>query len=230
MNDRAGELAANLEAVRRRIASACVAAGRAPDQIRLIGVTKTWPAADAALLRDLGVLDLGENRDQEAARKALEVTGVQWHFIGGVQANKARSVASYAHVVHSVDRLSLVAALEDGARRAGRVVDVLLQVSLDGDPGRGGAAEREIPVLADRVAACEGLRLRGVSAIAPRDAEPHQAFARLQRVSVALTGQHEDAGMVSAGMSGDLEAALAHGSTHVRVGTALLGPRRQSLR
>jgi pyridoxal phosphate enzyme (YggS family) len=227
---RRDELAANLARVEERIAAACAAAGRARHEVLLLGVTKTWPASDAALLRDLGVVDLGENRDQEAREKAAAVTGVRWHFIGRLQSNKAASVASYSDVVHGVDRSRLVEALDAGARAAARRLDVLLQVSLDGDPERGGALPADVPALADQVEACPGLRLRGVSAVAPLGADPVPAFATLRRISDDLVRRHPAAVMISAGMSGDLEQAVAAGSTCVRVGTALLGARTTPLR
>lgn len=219
------ELAANLADVERRISAACAAAGRDRGEVTLIAITKTWPASDAALLRDLGVTDLGENRDQEAAAKAREVTGVRWHFVGQLQTNKAASVARYADVVHAVDREHLVDALSAGALRASRVLEALVQVSLDGDPHRGGATPDRVPLLADRVEAAEGLLLGGVMAVAPLGLEPAVAFARLAEVAAELRARHPRATAVSAGMSGDLEAAVAAGATHVRVGTAILGPR-----
>ncbi|HUR13154.1 MAG TPA: YggS family pyridoxal phosphate-dependent enzyme [Mycobacteriales bacterium] len=222
---RRDELAANLARVEARLAAACAAAGRDRAEVTLIAITKTWPASDAALLRELGVTDLGENRDQEAAAKAREVTGVRWHFVGRVQTNKAAHVAGYAHVVHAVDRDSLVDALAAGARRAHRVVDVLVQVSIDSDPDRGGASPDRVPALADRVAAAKGLQLCGVMAVAPLAMPPATAFARLTELAAALRGRHPGATLVSAGMSGDLEEAVAAGATHVRVGTAILGPR-----
>ncbi len=227
---RRDELAGNLADLERRLVLACAAVGRARQDVVLIGVTKTWPAADAAALRDLGVTDLAENRDAEARAKATEVHGVRWHFVGSVQTNKARSVASYADVVHALDRPSLVEVLSAGACRAGRTVDVLVQVSLDEDPARGGARPSDVPRLAVTAAAAPGLRLAGVMAVAPRHADPAAAFARLAEVSAALRNDHPDAGMISAGMSGDLEQAVAAGTTHVRVGTALLGARPPSSR
>lgn len=219
------ELAANLADVERRISAACAAAGRSRDEVTLVAITKTWPASDAALLRDLGVTDLGENRDQEAAAKAREVTGVRWHFVGQLQTNKAASVARYADVVHAVDREHLVTALSAGAVRAERELDALVQVSLDGDPHRGGATPEHVPLVADLIAAAEGLRLAGVMAVAPLGVDPAAAFARLAQVAADLRAQHPQARAVSAGMSGDLEAAVAAGATLVRVGTAVLGPR-----
>ena len=227
---RAGELAARLAEVEARLAAACAAAGRDRSQVRLVAVSKLHPASDVALLRELGVRAFGESRDQEARDKAARVTGVRWHFVGGLQTNKARSVATYADVVESVDRPALVAALSAGAQRAGRELDVLVQVSLDGDPARGGAVAADVPALADEVAAAPGLRLSGVMAVAPLGADPAAAFARLAELAARVRQAHPEAVEVSAGMSGDLEQAIAAGSTSVRVGTALFGSRPRPLR
>jgi pyridoxal phosphate enzyme (YggS family) len=226
---RVRELAGNLAAVEERVAAACRAAGRAREEVLLVAVSKTWPAEDVAALRDLGIRDFGENRDQEAARKAAEVDGVRWHFVGAVQTNKARSVASYAHVVHSVDRTALVDALAAGARRSGRTVEVLIQVSLDGDRARGGALPEDVRDLADASAAADGLRLAGVMAVAPLATDPAAAFARLAAVADAVRTAHPRARAISAGMSGDLEAAVQAGATVLRVGTALFGHRPPAL-
>ena len=231
--DRRAELAANLDAVRARIAAACAAAGRDPAEVTLIAVTKTWPAADVRHLADLGVEDLGENRDAEAAAKAAAaeafgLTGLRWHFVGQVQTNKARSVARYADAVHSVDRLRLVSALAAGAVEAGREVGALIQVDL-GPPGtgegRGGATPAQAPSLADAIARTDGLRLLGVMAVAPLGEPPEPAFARLAEVAAGLWVEHPGASWISARMSGDLEAAVRAGATHVRVGSGLLGNR-----
>jgi hypothetical protein len=226
-DDRLAELAAHLGQVRARLAAACEAAGRDPHSVCLVAITKTWPADDVRRLAALGVRDVGENRDQEARPKAAACAdlGLVWHFVGQLQTNKARSVAGYADVVHSVDRARLVAALDRGAVEAGREVGVLLEVALDGEAGRGGAAPAEVPALAGLVAESAALRLRGVMGVAPLGADPAPAFARLAAVSAALRSDHPQAGWISAGMSGDLEAAIAAGATHVRVGTALLGRR-----
>lgn len=229
-SDRQQELAEALAGVRNRVAAAARAAGREPSSLTLVAVSKTWPASDVELLRRLGVEDFGENRDQEAAAKAAAVPGVRWHFVGRLQSNKARSVAAYASLVHSVDGARVADALSRGAERAGRELGVLLQVSLDGDPGRGGVLPEDVPGLADAVAALPGLRLGGVMAVAPLSAEPRAAFGRLAAVSARLRTQHPHARIVSAGMSGDLEAAVAAGSTHLRVGTALFGHRPPVLR
>lgn len=258
------ELAAALERVRGRIATACADAGRDPAEVTLVAVTKRRPAADVALAAGLGLRDVGENTDQEARAKvaALADARLRWHMVGRLQRNKCRSVARWASVVHSVDRPELVDALSRAAVAAGRgrtsdLLTVLVQVSLDGDAdgaarrdargaggrdpadgagrhpargaGRGGCDPADLPRLADALAAADGLRLAGVMAVAPRPgpgADPPQAaFARLAGLSAGLRQAHPAAGWISAGMSGDLEAAVAAGATHVRVGTALFGVR-----
>ena len=224
------ELALRLAEVRGRIAKACEAAGRDVSELTLIAVTKTRPASDVQLLSELGVNDIGENRDAEAAPKAAEcadlgLKDLTWHFIGQLQTNKCPSVARYAHVVHSVDRLRLISALGRAARRAGRVIECLVEVSLDGDPARGGALADQVPALAEALAAEEGLVLGGVMAIAPLSMPPADAFARLLVSAAAVREVRPGATVVSAGMSGDLEAAVEAGATHLRIGTALLGDR-----
>jgi hypothetical protein len=227
---RADELADRLAALEQRLAAACAAAGRRRDEVALVAVTKFHPASDVARLRDLGVARFGESRDQEARQKAAEVEGVRWHFVGRLQTNKAASVAAYASVVESCDRLRLVPALSAGAVRAGRTLDVLVQVSLDGDPERGGAPTEQVPALAAAVASAEGLRLAGVMAVAPLAEQPERSFARLAALADRVRQDHPEARELSAGMSADLEQAIACGSTSVRVGTALLGPRPPALR
>jgi pyridoxal phosphate enzyme (YggS family) len=225
VSDRRAELAAALAALEQRLTAACAAAARPRSDVVLIAVTKTRPAADVQLLRELGVRDMGENRDQEAKAKAATVPDVRWHFVGGLQTNKARSVATYADAVHSVDRPALVDALSVGAQRAGRELQVLLQVSLDGDTARGGALPADVPSLADAAASAPGLRLAGVMAVAPLGVDPAPAFAVLTQVAAQVRREHPGATWISAGMSGDLEQAVAAGATHVRLGTALLGRR-----
>jgi pyridoxal phosphate enzyme (YggS family) len=192
-------------------------------------VTKTWPASDVALLAELGVTDVAENRDQEARPKhdAVAHLALRWHFVGQLQRNKARSVASYADVVESVDRVELVGALDRAAVDRGRQIDVLLQVDLADppQPHRGGAAPADLGALAASVAAASALRLRGLMAVAPLDADPVAAFARLTSLSSEFRAFHPEAVVLSAGMSHDLEQAVAAGATHVRVGTAVLGGR-----
>jgi PLP dependent protein len=228
---RMDELRTRLASVHGRIVAACRAVGRDAGEVTLIAITKTFPASDVRLLYELGVRDVGENRDQEAAPKAAECADLAprltWHFVGQLQTNKATSVVRYARVVHSVDRMRLVRALGGAARKAGRVVTCLVQVDLDPDPdpGRGGAAPVQVPGLAAAVASEEGLLLGGVMAIAPLGVPPAQAFAPLPGIAAAVREVRPEAAMISAGMSADMEAAIAVGATHVRVGTALLGGR-----
>jgi pyridoxal phosphate enzyme (YggS family) len=226
------ELALRLAEVRGRIAKACEAAGREASELTLIAVTKTRPSSDVRLLSELGVTDIGENRDAEAAPKAAECADLNltWHFIGQLQTNKCASVARYASVVHSVDRQRLIGALGKAARRAGRLIECLVEVSLDGDPARGGAVAGEVPALAEALAAEEGLVLGGVMAVAPLSMPPADAFARLRVSAAAVREVRPDATVISAGMSGDLEAAVEAGATHLRIGTALLGDRGPRVR
>jgi hypothetical protein len=231
---RKAELAGRLSAVRERIATACAAAGRRSDEVTLIAVTKTFPVSDISLLHELGLTDIGENRDQEAAPKAAECTrlGLQpnWHFVGQLQTNKVASVVSYATVVHSVDRLHLVSVLGSRARRAGRAVTCLVQVSLDGEPARGGAAGAQVTEVAEAVAGQDGLILGGVMAVAPLGQPAGEAFWKLAGIAAQVRSAHPGAVMISAGMSSDLEQAIEAGATHVRVGTALLGGRSAFVR
>ena len=195
----------------------------------LVVVTKFFPAGDVRLLAELGVTDVGENRHPEAGDKLAECAdlGLRWHFIGGLQSNKAAAVASYADVVESVDRVKLVTALQRGAHERSDPVDVLLQVSLDppGREGRSGADATDLPALADAVEAAGMLRLRGLMAIAPLDDDPVAAFARLAEMRAEFVAGRPDATWLSAGMSNDFEAAIGAGATHVRVGSAILGAR-----
>ncbi|MEZ0490688.1 YggS family pyridoxal phosphate-dependent enzyme [Kineococcus sp. TBRC 1896] len=232
---RTEELAAALARTTDRVRAAAGAAGRDPDRLRLVVVTKFFPADDVRRLADLGVRDVGESRDQEASAKAAELApdlpDLRWHFVGQLQTNKARSVARYADVVHSVDRPRLAAALQAGAADAGRRVGCFVQVDLaaglglDAGADRGGAAGDDVLRVADAVAAGEDLELRGVMAVAPRGVDPARAFAELSRAARRVRAEHPGAVEVSAGMSGDLEQAVAAGATHLRVGSAILGSR-----
>ncbi|GIL34081.1 YggS family pyridoxal phosphate-dependent enzyme [Phycicoccus sp. DTK01] len=226
--ERAAELDRRLAAVRERVAAAVTAAGRT-DPVTLVAVTKFFPASDVDLLAGLGVRDIGENRDQEASAKVAELAHrdrLTVHFIGQLQSNKAGSVARYADVVHSLDRAKIARALDRAAEREGRVLDVLVQVGLDAAGGRGGAAPDDVRDLADVVGGLEHVRLRGLMAVAPLGEEPRPAFARLRALAEAVRADHPDATWLSAGMSGDLEDAVAEGATHLRVGSAILGSRQ----
>lgn len=231
MDTRSQELAQNLQAVRRRIEAACEGAGRDPHEVTLVVVTKYFPADDVRRLIDLDVRHIGENKDQEAGAKVAELSAderarLTVHFIGQLQSNKAGHVSGYADVVQSVDRAKIAKALARGAERHDRDLDVLLQVDLDGsDPGRGGVLPADLLDLARLVDDAERLELRGVMAVAPRGADPAAAFAQLAQLSARVRELAPAADVVSAGMSGDLEAAVDHGATHVRVGSAILGAR-----
>ncbi len=224
---RAAELVSALGRVRARVTDACAAAGRSASGTTLVVVTKTYPATDVAVLASLGVRDVGEAREQELRdkRERLGEVGLRWHVVGRLQRNKARSVGRLADVVHSVDDPRLLGRLSEGAAEAGHDLGCFVQVSLDGDPGRGGAPAETFLDLAGQVAGTPSLRLLGVMAVAPVGADPDEAFTRLQQLSQAVVAEHPSATAISAGMSGDLEAALRHGATHLRVGAAVLGSR-----
>lgn len=232
--DRTAQLATALSALTERIAAACRAAGREPDSVRLLPVTKFHPASDIEILYGLGLREFGESREQEAAAKVAQLrhlSQVRWEFIGRLQRNKAKSVARWADTVYSVDSDRLTSALDAGAAAAldagerGAPLRVLLQVSLDADPARGGVTDTQMLTLADQVAESASLQLSGLMAIPPLDVEPDLAFERLARLHTSLLNTHPEARDLSAGMSSDLEAAIRHGSTSVRVGTALMGAR-----
>ncbi|HEX4832562.1 MAG TPA: YggS family pyridoxal phosphate-dependent enzyme [Trebonia sp.] len=230
--ERQAALAAGLAAVRERIAAACAAAGRDPGDVTLIAVTKTYPASDVRALRDLGLREFGENRDQEAGPKADACAGlgITWHFVGQVQTRKAASVARYADVVHSLDRARLARHLGTAARAAGRELTCLVQVSIDGDPERGGVPPAGVAEVAEAIESEGGLALGGVMAVAPIGMPPSAAFDILRRCSDTVRAVRPRASVISGGMSGDMEDAIAGGATHLRIGTALLGDRKPPVR
>jgi PLP dependent protein len=239
MTNREEQLARGLSAVQRRIANAAAEAGRNADEIDLLPVTKFFPATDVAILSRLGCRSFGESREQEAASKSAEVAtlipqSVRWHMVGQIQRNKARSIARWAYAAHSVDSTRVAAALDRAVsaelQSHGRdePLQVYVQVSLDGDASRGGVDVRQpelIDELCDAVGSAGGLSLAGLMSMPPLDADPDEAFARLAEEHRRVVARHPEAIGLSAGMSDDLEAAVKHGSTCVRVGTALLGPR-----
>lgn len=220
-------LASRLADVDARIMDAARSAGRDPAEITRVVVTKFHPASLVEELHALGVRDFAENRQQELARKRAEVgdlDGVRWHFVGQAQTNKARSIRAAASVVHSVDRIRLANAL-DAAAEDNDVLDVLLQVNLTDDPGRGGVRPDDLETLAEHTAGCPALRVRGVMAVAPLGEDPAAAFARTHELSTRLRRVVPDASWISAGMSADFPHAIAAGATHLRIGTAITGPR-----
>jgi PLP dependent protein len=240
--DRELELADALTALRGRLSAAAEAAGRKLDEIQLLPITKFFPATDVAILSRLGCTAFGESRDQEAAAKVDEVARLlddstdrrQWHMVGKIQRNKSRSMALWAHTAHSVSSTRVVAALDravDGALSDGHrttPLRVYIQVSLDGDVSRGGVDVSDsvaVDEVCAQVEAAESLELVGLMGIPPLDWDPDRAFERLQSEHHRVRRAHPDAVGLSAGMSNDLESAVKHGSTCVRVGTALLGQR-----
>jgi pyridoxal phosphate enzyme (YggS family) len=220
------ELAANLQEVEQRIRAACGDGGRSRDEITLVVVTKTYPASDVDLLAELGITDIGENRHPEAADKRAEVSSeVRWHFVGGLQTNKAGAVAGYADVVQSVDRAKLARSLSRGAESSGREIECLVQVDFGDDPGRSGVAPADVMGLADEVAGLDHLRLGGLMTVAPLGVDPRPVFDRLVDISAQLQEIHPGATVVSAGMSEDFEEAVRAGATRLRVGRSILGER-----
>ncbi len=226
--------AQRLAEVRDRIAAACSEADRDPAEITLIAVTKGIAAERVAEILALGVIELGENKAQEAATKAADFASLQpepaarWHFIGQLQRNKARIVTGFASMVHSVDRPALVVALDRAAAPRRQPLEVLLQLDLDpeSDPTRGGVDPRDLAALADAVLGVEHLTLRGLMTVAPPGVDARHVFDRLAGYSQVLQAIQPSATVISAGMSADLEAAISAGATHVRVGTALFGARK----
>lgn len=235
------EVAQRVEQLQTAVRAAAVAAGRCPSLVEIVAVTKYFPVSDVVAVAAAGLTNIGENRVQEWSAKAEVLSGaalrdpadsesaavgdLTWHFIGQLQTNKAAVVAARADLVHSVDRLSLVKALNKGAARHDRQVGCLIQLSLDGQSHRGGVDVDDWRPLANAIAETKNLKLLGVMAVAPKDADPAPAFAQVQQVSEWLTADYPDARAISTGMSGDFEVAIAYGATHVRVGASLLGPR-----
>jgi PLP dependent protein len=245
--DRESELTLALAGVRSRLAAAAEAAGRNVSEIELLPITKFFPATDVAILSRLGCRCVGESRDQEAAAKVAEVArlagssdradlrNMHWHMVGRIQRNKARSLAKWAHTAHSVDSTRLVTALDravspalsEGTRP--EPLRVYVEVSLDGDVSRGGVditAPGALDQVCAHVADTKSLKLLGLMGIPPLDWDPERAFDLLRSEHRRVLEAHPEAVGLSAGMSNDFEIAVKHGSTCVRVGTALLGPRR----
>ena len=229
MSDRLARIKDNLETLQSRINNACQEAKRNTTEITLIAVTKTYPADDVDLLKQLGIDDVGENKDQEAALKRTQVQAdFNWHFIGQLQSNKAKSVVSYAHLIHSVDRSSLAREIQKSAQGVDKKQAVLIQLDLDQsgpDPTRGGLWPTELMALAQQITDSSHLELKGLMSVAPLAENPAVAFARLAEIRTEFLKTYPQATILSAGMSDDLEAAILHGATHLRIGSALLGER-----
>ncbi len=238
--DRRAQLTAALGAARARLARAAESVGRNVNEIELLPITKYFPATDVIILNQLGCLAFGESREQEAAEKVetvrAELTDVpiRWHMVGRIQRKKARAVAGWAHTAHSVDSIRLLTALDRAvgeALAAGARTEplrVYIQISLDGDTERGGV-DVDAPDLVDEICgsanSAEALEFVGLMGIPPLAWDPDDAFARLAAERDRVQRDYQHRLELSAGMSGDLESAVKHGSTCVRVGTALMGQR-----
>jgi len=220
MSTRKDEIAQNLQEVKERIQSAANSVNRDPNEVELIVVTKTFPISDIEILRDLGELNFGENRDQEAGPKAQTIPAT-WHFQGQIQSNKIKSICEWADVIHSISSEKEILKFAQSARKH----QVFLQVSLDGEVGRGGASPADLAQLADLVNESNNLELLGLMAVAPLGVEPMKAFADLAQINQGFAGQFPNSKFLSAGMSGDFEAAIKNGATHIRVGSSILGSR-----
>lgn len=233
--DRKSEIAGNLQAVEDQISRAVTIAGRKRSEVTLIAVTKNFPVSDIEILYSLGIRDFGENREQEARAKveALQtrLPDIRWHFQGQLQRNKLASIGSWAYMVHSVDDVKYLKGLSDGAQRRNRVLRVLIQISLDPEfrPGRGGTdcagAEEILSAYQREREELSGIELVGVMGVAPIGADPSAAFSQLNTFFLTLAARFPHIEILSAGMSGDYEAALIAGATHIRVGSSILGSR-----
>ncbi|MEO6944988.1 MAG: YggS family pyridoxal phosphate-dependent enzyme [Lacisediminihabitans sp.] len=216
-------LASRLQCVQDAIVDATRSAGRDPSEITTIVVTKFHSLDLIRELHALGVRDFGENRHQEARDKAAATTGLElnWHFVGQLQSKKARQVRAYAHVIHSLDRPSVIDALHSDDE----VVDCFVQLNLTDDSTRGGVVDSELEVVTERILATAGIHLLGVMAVAPLEAEPRRAFASVRAASKRVIALAPEARFISAGMSADFADAIAEGATHLRIGTAITGNR-----
>lgn len=219
--DRRSEIAGNLETVREQISKAAQSAGRSVDEITLIAVTKTFPASDVEILKDLGVSNFGENRDSDAAPKAAAIPGT-WHFQGQIQSNKLKSICSWANVIHSLDEIRHFEIIE---KNTAHPLDIFCQVSLDGSEARGGVSEKKLYELAKEIEKSPTHRLQGLMAVAPLGINPTVAFSKLSAIHKAFMADFPKANKLSAGMSGDFKEAIAHGATHIRIGSQILGSR-----
>ena len=220
MSTRKDEIAQSLQEVKERIQSAAASVNRNPNEISLIVVTKTFPISDIEILRDLGEVNFGENRDQEAGPKAQAIPAT-WHFQGQIQSNKIKSICEWADVIHSISSEKEILRFAQSPRRH----QVFLQVSLDGQEGRGGANPSDLAQIADLVNQSNNLELLGLMAVAPLGVEPDKAFADLAHINQGFVGQFPNSKYLSAGMSGDFETAIKYGATHIRVGSSILGSR-----
>jgi len=215
----------NLELVKEKISAAAQAAGRSPSEITLIAVTKTFPVSDLEILYELGVRNFGENRDQEAAPKVgVLPADITWHFQGGIQSNKLKSISNWASVIHSVDKFKYAQMISQFS--VGKTKEIFIQVSLDTLPqSREGVDPADLMQLAEQIMSLPNLEVKGLMAVAPLDQPTEQAFVRLQQIQQKFIQLYPAASSLSSGMSGDYELAISLGATHVRIGSSILGNR-----
>lgn len=222
---RKDQILSNLELVKAKISAAAKAAGRAPSEITLIAVTKTFPVSDLEILYELGVRNFGENRDQEAAPKVgVLPADITWHFQGGIQSNKLKSISNWASVIHSVDKFKYAQMISQFS--VGKTKEIFIQVSLDTLPqSREGVDPADLMQLAEQIMSLPNLEVKGLMAVAPLDQPTEQAFVRLQQIQQKFIQLYPAASSLSSGMSGDYELAISLGATHVRIGSSILGNR-----
>lgn len=223
--NRRQEIEENLNQVRKKIAEAASKSGRNPDDINLIVVTKTFPILDLEILYSLGLREFGENRDQEASVKAKALPqDINWHFQGGIQSNKLKSICSWASMIHSVDQFKYAQIISE--QKSATPMQIFIQVSLDQPPeSRGGVDPAKLIELANRISSLPNLKVLGLMAVGPVDQEVEPAFARLQQIQASFLTYFKDANFLSSGMSGDYEMAISYGATHLRIGSSILGNR-----
>jgi hypothetical protein len=222
---RKDQILSNLKSVKEKISAAAQAAGRSPSEITLIAVTKTFPVSDLEILYELGVRNFGENRDQEAAPKVSALPAdITWHFQGGIQSNKLKSISNWASVIHSVDKFKYAQMISQFS--VGKTKEIFIQVSLDTLPqSREGVDPADLMQLAEQIMSLPNLEVKGLMAVAPLDQPTEQAFVRLQQIQQKFIQLYPAASSLSSGMSGDYELAISLGATHVRIGSSILGNR-----
>jgi len=223
--DRKEELSRSLSDVQARIHDATARVSRKTEEVTLVAVTKTYPVSDVEILRQLGLTNFGENRSAEGLEKSALVSA-HWHFQGQIQSNKIAAISSWARTVHSLDDLSHVAKFD---RAVGEIpekrLNIFIQISLDGDSTRAGVTGDDLLALGQAISSAKNLDLVGLMVVPPVQAEPEKAFSEVAELAQRFRNEFPMAQSLSAGMSGDYEIAIAHGATHIRVGSQILGPR-----
>ena len=224
MTTRADVIAESLAQVRKKIATAAADSGRSLDEITLIAVTKTYPVSDVEILHSLGEVNFGENRSEEGAEKSAQVNGT-WHYQGQVQSRKLREIARWATYIHSIDSPDHALKLSRICTELDKDVSIFLQISLDGAPDRGGVIAAEIYALAEKVVNLPNVKLAGLMCVPPVAYEHQRAFSEIAQIHQRFVSTYSEANSLSAGMSSDFEVAIAHGATHLRIGSQILGSR-----